>query len=127
MKEQFIYVVHVTNRYTREHYVKVGYSADVLKRMEQLERKNVHYEYSNCMLFKHTKKQIGYIHDEQLVHRMNKKNRTYLKDSMPEGHSECYEYWLLNELIQLLTKLSYVCVYNESQPVPIQVPMFVWQ
>jgi len=127
-KEQFIYMCNVKNIHTGSCYVKLGYTSDILKRMDQLEKRNIHYEYSHFRLFKHDVKSIGYIHDEQKIHNANIKYRVAVKrDSMPEGYTECYEYGFTDVLVRQLSKLNYKCVFDHEvyQQEKVQ-PMFEW-
>ncbi len=128
MKEQFIYMCNVQNKYTKESSVKIGFTENILQRMRQLERKNIHYEYSDFRLFKHVSKSTGYWFDEQTIHRNNKRYSALIsKQSMPEGYTECYEWGYQYDLYNQLSKLGYTCVYKESDtPLVQQTPMFQW-
>lgn len=128
METQFIYMVQVRNIHTGTCYVKLGYTSNILKRMQQLQNRNKHYEYTKYQLFQHSKKKIGYIHDEQKIHRTNKNNNAGVKrEWMPEGYTECYESYYSNDLVLQLSKLDYVCVYNEQEHYGERIkPMFEW-
>jgi hypothetical protein len=127
MKEQFIYMCTVQNKHTKELSVKVGYTSNILQRMKQLERSNIHYEYSGFRLFEHKSKTIGYWYDEQKIHSNNKKYLARIdRNSMPDGYTECYEWGHQYDLISQLTYFGYSCVYDESTYQPPQTPMFQW-
>ncbi|RWT36261.1 hypothetical protein DN619_31665 [Klebsiella michiganensis] len=126
MNEEFIYIAMARNIHTGERYIKVGYTANIIQRIEQLQKRNKHFEYSHVKLFKHNKKLLGYIHDEQRIHRANTKYRANLKrDVMPEGNTECYESYHTSCIINQLSKLGYVCVYDEQEETKPQL-MFEW-
>ncbi|MDX6895896.1 GIY-YIG nuclease family protein [Klebsiella pneumoniae] len=127
MTEQFIYMCNVRNKHTKENCVKIGYTSNILQRIKQLEKSNVHYEYSDFRLFKHQSKIIGYLFDEQRIHVRNRKYLAGIsRDSMPVGYTECYEWGYQNDLVNQLTNLGYSCVYEESTYQAPQTPMFQW-
>lgn len=127
MKEQFIYMCTVQNKHTKELSVKVGYTSNILQRIKQLERSNIHYEYSGFRLFEHKSKIIGYLFDEQRIHVRNRKYLAGIsREAMPVGYTECYEWGYQYDLISQLTYLGYICVYDESTYQPPQTPMFQW-
>jgi len=128
MDEQFLYMIHVKNIHTGNLYIKLGYTSDILRRMEELAKRNTHYEYSNIQLYQHSKKILGYIHDEQKIHSTHKKNRAYIKrDSMPEGYTECYDSYYKNDLVKHFRYLGYLCVYDEYYESTKEQPMFEWE
>ncbi|HDC4282892.1 GIY-YIG nuclease family protein [Enterobacter cloacae] len=127
MKEQFIYMCNVRNKHTKECSVKLGYTSNILERIKQLERSNIHYEYSDFRLFKHESKIIGYLFDEQRIHIRNRKYLAGIsREVMPVGYTECYEWGYQYDLVNQLTYLGYSCVYDESTYQPPQTPMFQW-
>lgn len=129
MNEEFIYTMLVRNIHTNEHCYKVGYTSSIIERLEQLQKRNVHFEYSNIKLYKHASKSMGYIHDEQRIHTANKNYRKIIsREAMKEGFTECYELYSYGSIYNQLTKLGYTCIYDEVETMkPKVTPMFVWQ
>lgn len=116
----------VRNKHTKESSVKIGYTSNILQRIEQLERTNIHYEYHDFRLFKHKTKNIGYWYDEQKIHNNNGKYLARInRYSMAQGYTECYEIAYKHALVKQLSKLGYNCVYDSTEQPP-QPPMFEW-
>jgi len=130
MNEEFLYVCRLTNKWTHNTYVKVGYTSNIMQRVESLANANPNYTYSGWQLYQHKTKLIGYKHDEQRLHKNNRDKRAIYvnKSIMPNGFTECYEAGYRDELIKNLTKMGYHKVYDEAEyPKSKPTPMFVWE
>lgn len=121
MNEQFIYIVQATSKYNPQYStIKVGFTADPTKRLQQLRSRNKYFDYSEMALFKHNAKLIGYKHDEQKIHQLNLYHRVGIgKEYLPEGYTEHYESYYIPELYEQLTGMGYYWA-NE----PVQQPTF---
>lgn len=123
--EQYLYMITIINIFTKEHYIKLGYSANIEQRIKQLEKGNKYFEIQSIKLYRHKTKNIGYFFDEQIIHNENATNRTrFTKDVMPLGRTECYESFYCHELLSSLSRLGYICVFDTDEEA--NEPMFVW-
>ena len=127
MKE-FLYMAKVRNVHTGTWYVKLGYSSNVVQRLEQLISHNIHFEYSEFQIFEHENRLLGYIHDERRIHNLYSRFRAGIsKETMPDGSTECYEYYYKTDLTKTLAKLGYKCIYDETAIIQKAESMFTWQ
>lgn len=125
MNEQFLYMTLARNIHTGLCLIKLGFTTNPERRLNELRNRNSHFEYSEMMLFKHKNKLIHYEKDEKIIHIKYRYYRTNIsKNTLPEGNSEHYESVITNELYEQLINMDYILI---EEPESVQESaMFEW-
>lgn len=102
---EFIYITKIRHVATSNTYIKLGYSADMIRRCNELMQHNPEFVFLDWKLYKQYNKSTGYRKIETKIHRSNRDYCANLtKDVMPDGNTECYhayaEKWLEAELMR---------------------------
>ncbi|HFI6347902.1 GIY-YIG nuclease family protein [Escherichia coli] len=125
MKQQYLYLVYAVNRHTGNNAIKLGFTTNPSQRLQQLCKRNKHWQYSAMAVFKHPTK--NYVKDdEQRIHEHFKRDRISSSYSFSESPTEHYNSYIDVDIFNTLIKLGYEWV---NAPIQQQVPqsaMFEW-